>query len=230
MIISHKYRFIFICNGRTGTTSIESALKGYDDDSRDMNNGARGLWANKHMPPAVIKGLVSARVWEEYFKFVFVRHPQDWFVSQYKHNFHSPARSIRTILKRPQQALHILANYRTSRELASRRLYDSADVDILFAHLTRYRGLPGSPGLFQSNYVYDADGNQLVDMVGRFEQINEDIERIQDAIGLRFELPHLNKTCHEPYERSFTRRGVQHLQELWKVDFDNFGYAPIVPS
>ena len=42
MIVSHKHKFIFICNGKTGTTSIEHGLAAYDE-SVDMNHGAPGL-------------------------------------------------------------------------------------------------------------------------------------------------------------------------------------------
>ena len=55
---------------------MEAALHGLDE-SVDFNAGAKGLWANKHMPPSVIRSMLPNEIWRSYFKFVFVRHPLD---------------------------------------------------------------------------------------------------------------------------------------------------------
>lgn len=46
-----------------------------------------GLFVNKHIPPAISKSCLSSEIWNSYFKFVFVRNPWDWFVSQWKYYF-----------------------------------------------------------------------------------------------------------------------------------------------
>lgn len=68
------------------------------DESLDMNNGAPGLWTTSHMPPAVARALLPSSIWSNYFKFSFVRHPLDWFVSAYRHNFRLGAPPIRAML------------------------------------------------------------------------------------------------------------------------------------
>ncbi len=84
-VVSHSKKFIFICNGKTGTTSIQSVLAKYNEIP-DIDNGYPILWANKHSPRVVRKSMLPKTTWDNYFKFVFVRHPLDWFISQY--SFH----------------------------------------------------------------------------------------------------------------------------------------------
>ena len=86
IIVSHRIKFIFFCNGKTGTTSLEQALKPWDETSYEEFN-ASGLWYGKHIPPAIVKAVIPADKWDNYFKFVFVRNPYDWVVSQMKYNF-----------------------------------------------------------------------------------------------------------------------------------------------
>ena len=76
----------------------------------------------------------------------------------------------------------------------------------------------------QSNYVYDADGNIIVDFIGRFENLSHDIETLKAKIGIDFELPHLNKTEHQPYQLCFEFEAFERAKVLWNSDFENFGY------
>ena len=138
MIISHKYKFIFICNGRTGTTSIEAALKTFDE-SCDMNNGAPGLWANKHIPPAVLKSFFPSKIWNQYFKFVFIRHPLDWFVSQYKYNFPNPQFPRKSMLRHPWKTLKLIKSYKKNKEISSKQVFDRDDVDLLYLYLRKFQ-------------------------------------------------------------------------------------------
>lgn len=222
MIVSHRHKFIFICNGKTGTTSIERGLGGLDE-SVDMNAGAPGLWDNKHMPAAVAKAVLPSPVWDGYFKFAFVRNPYDWCVSQFKHNFCSALR-VRKLLRHPIMARQWLRAHRENRVWRNKRMMESSDVEFLFNHLKQYRGLPGAEGLYQCNYVNDPDGNRLIDFVGKFESLERDVERVQKQIGVRFELPHLNATERPHYSRFLAPSAVEAVGRLWSVDFETFGY------
>jgi len=95
----------------------------------------------------------------------------------------------------------------------------------MFQYLHKYRGLPPSPGLLQSNYVYDADGQLLLDFVGRFENLSADIEKIKKQIDLEFELPHLRRTKRRPLREAYTAKGMERVYQLWKPDFENFDYT-----
>lgn len=222
MIVSHKHKFIFICNGKTGTTSIEHGLREFDE-SLDMNSGCPGLWNSKHMPAAVAKAMLPTGVWDEYFKFAFVRNPYDWCVSIYKHNFRSRLR-LRKMLRHPVSAPQWMLTHWRNRERRAKRVLDAADVEFLFEYLRRFRALPLAKTLYQSNYVLDADGTLIVDFVGKFESLNEDVRHVQDKVGVRFALPHLNATKHPHYSKFLTPAAIEAVGRLWEPDFQAFGY------
>ncbi|MCZ6783026.1 MAG: sulfotransferase family 2 domain-containing protein, partial [Proteobacteria bacterium] len=171
----------------------------------------------------VLRSILPAALWQSYFKFVFVRHPLDWFVSQYRYNTRRP-RFPAWVLAQPWRARAALRTYRRAAARHEKRIYDAADVQRLHRHLKRYRGLPGTPTLLQSSYVHDTDGIQIVDFVGRFESLEEDVASVQRRIGIDFALPHRNRTDHPDYRDCFTDAGARKVRELWSVDFERLGY------
>jgi hypothetical protein len=239
MILSHTHKFIFICSSKVGTTSMEHVL-------RPLQEGAEydfgtGLYVPKHIPPAVLKGVLPSSIWEEYFKFVFVRNPWDWFVSQWYYNSRGalpdpperpPPRAMHKRLRRAVRAA--AAAYRRSRNPPPRPLYSpptegsaltARDVDVVFEVLKRFKGLPGRDGLYQSNWVYDMDDRQLVDYVGRYETMERDFAEIMRRLNLDLRLPHLNRTAHKDYRSYYTQDARLRVGELWALDIMNFGYS-----
>lgn len=224
MILSHKHKFIFICNGKTGTTSLEAKI-GHLDESDSMNSSTGGLWVGKHMPPAVIKALLEPSIWESYFKFVFVRHPFDWFVSQYRFNFKAPKIPFREIWSEPWRAHKFAKHYFHNRRLAKKSVYYPEDVYRVAELLKKYKGYPNTETRYQSSYVSDIHGNCLVDYVGRFENLTEDIRAIDQRIGnIIGDIPHLNCTNHKHYDNHITPKAKEAIRKIWKVDFERFGY------
>src|SRR3954447_18105256 len=86
MILSHTHKFIFICSSKVGTTSMEEVLRPLQEGA-DYDFGSPGARiVPKHIPPAILRGALPEKVWNAYFKFVFVRNPWDWFISQWFFN------------------------------------------------------------------------------------------------------------------------------------------------
>ncbi|MCS3642372.1 hypothetical protein GGP70_003075 [Salinibacter ruber] len=48
MILSHTHEFIFICNGKIGTNSMEALLGPYQE-GREFEVGVEGFYTEKHM-------------------------------------------------------------------------------------------------------------------------------------------------------------------------------------
>ena len=80
MIISPKYKFVFIANSKTGSTTIHKTLLNCVKDEDLINNSTIAL-GDKHIS---CTDLIEQRPqYKDYFKFAFVRNPWDRVVSWY---------------------------------------------------------------------------------------------------------------------------------------------------
>lgn len=245
MIVSHTHKFIFFSSSKVGTTSMENALGPYQEGAEYQFGSETDLFIPKHIPPAMVRGAFPEKLWNEYFKVVFVRNPWDWFVSQWFYNTvgaapdrPSGAPEARAGLR--QRAVGLLGSLAhrarpseegllgsappTGREELHGRRLSAQEVDDMFQVLKRFKGLPGRDGLYQSNWVYDMDDRRIVDFVGRYETLNADFEQVTRRLGLDLTLPHLNRTGHDDYRTYYTPEAQQRVAELWAVDISNFGY------
>ena len=82
MIISPKYKFVFIANTKTGSTSIHKTLLDCVKDKNLINESKHNLGdKDKHLP--CTKLIEQYPQYKDYFKFAFVRNPWDRVVSWY---------------------------------------------------------------------------------------------------------------------------------------------------
>ena len=117
MLISYKHRFLFIHTPKTGGTSIQRVLRPYADcpkpNTANRLLGLFGIHANlftpererrfrKHVSAIQVQRQLSGNVYENLFKFAFVRNPWDRMVSRYhfilehpEHHRHRRVRSMR---------------------------------------------------------------------------------------------------------------------------------------
>lgn len=121
-------------------------------------------------------------------------------------------------------AAEMLRRHFAYRRQRDKRILDESDVEILFSHLKRYRGLPIVDGLYQNSYVNNADGKCIVDFIGKFESLQEDVRKVQNRIGIHFDLPHLNATNHPHYSKFLSPSAIAAVGRLWQADFEAFGY------
>jgi hypothetical protein len=234
MILSHRHKFIFFCNGKTGTTSIEASLE-HLDEGRRYTFDAPGLFIAKHIPPSIVRGMLPAGTWRAYFKFVFVRNPFAWVVSQWKYNFNVATLPAGKVAPRVLARVNAL----NSRVILGRRIADlaavevlsGADVELLFAYLRdNFRSVPYADGKYQSSYVVDLDGAKLVDHMGRFETLAQDYAAIAARLGLKTDIPHINRTRHRDFGSHYGADAAAAVARLWRQDFEALGYSPKLPA
>ena len=228
MIISHKHKFIYFANGKAGSETIEHLLKEYDEKESE-SFGSKGLFHIKHIPPAIVSSVIPKEIFDTYFKFTFVRNPVDWFVSQYKWRWrYLPGKrlseSIGTPAKFISTAITLPKYYKNSKK----KFFTEKEVFEMHETLRVVRALPMSRTLYQSNYVYDVDGNKIVDYVGKLENFNDDIMKICEITGI--ELPEgsikkKNASKNRSGKEQLSDEAKKKIYELWKIDFDNFGYS-----
>lgn len=106
MIISHTKKFIFVHIYKTAGTSISKILLPHARFIEKISsyypsyilikiinhifglNDLGNKWINglhKHASATEIKNYLDKKVFDEYYKFAFVRHPMDWQVSLYEY-------------------------------------------------------------------------------------------------------------------------------------------------
>jgi hypothetical protein len=77
----------------------------------------------------------------------------------------------------------------------------------------------------QLTHIQDLDGNMLVDFVGRFENLNNDLKTICESINVEYTpLPHKNKSTHKPYQEYYNQRTQDLVACIYKEEIEMFNY------
>jgi len=76
----------------------------------------------------------------------------------------------------------------------------------------------------QRSALYSGD-EQLVDYIGRYENVAADFEAICEKVGLQASLPRLNVSTSAPYQSFYTQEMVDKLAPLVEPDIQQFGYS-----
>lgn len=190
MIVSHAHRFIFLKTKKTGGTSIELALSqlcGPDDIIPPITESDEALRAPGSEPR-------NWRVhgWWQSPRPLFKRH---WFsVSAQDYGFynHMPAREARALLN-DDKVWNSYFKFAFDRNPWDRQ------VSWYYHRYRRKETLPPFSSFIHhdrrariNNYeIYSIDGEVAVDFVGRFETLEQDLQRALQQVGLTLdrELP-----------------------------------------
>lgn len=212
MIISHRHRFIFFAVPRTATHSIRRALRphlGEDDWEQQMLNGRQtipvpGLAAlgHGHAGYRLLAAHLPAEMLDSYFKFGFVRHPLDRFVSAC------------FFLNRGNQ------DFRGRETDCMKQLIRRAPF--------RRRVLIAPQHLL----LADDREQIGMDFVGRFETLQDSFGEICRRIGIPADgLPQENPTRHGGDGRYLDDELREWAADFYRKDFELFGYDPeILPA
>ncbi len=161
MLISHRYKFIFIKTVKTAGTSIEVELsKHMDDDDivtpvgppepghRPRNYILNGIELRPHGTAAQIRRAAGAEIFENYTKFCVEREPVDKCISHYSMLKNSPDHNT------------------TGRELSWRRYI--------------------SKGNFPADHrsYLSSTGRLLVDHILRYEELEKEMSEFMATVGL----------------------------------------------
>ena len=164
MLVSHKYRFIFIKTYKTAGTSIEVDLsKVMDDDDivtpvippvdGHIARNYKRFWGNyyNHMPATKVRRYLGRECFDSYLKFTVEREPVSKCVSMYSMLRNSP-------------------DHGQSGEALTWKDY-IAKGDLPDDH---------------KKYT-DKNGNLLVDRILKYENLSEELAALGDELGFRFE-------------------------------------------
>jgi len=190
MILSHKYKFIFLKTKKTAGTSIEIMLSqfcgdndiitpiAFEDEAYRNMMGFRGFQNHKtiesqpkgyfnHAPGWYVKKYIGQKTWNSYFKFCFERNPFDKAISRYYY-------STKDIYPRPE-----INDYIT--------------------------GLPTEK--LSNWYIYAIHDKIAVDFVGKYEKLSDDIQKVMKIL-------HLPNQVDLPFAKSQYRQDYRHFSKV----------------
>ena len=209
-MISHSHKFIFVHVYKVAGTSIRAALSPYVYNPQKLiqNRVLRRLGMknalfcrynalhqlNGHATAKEMKETLPSSVFNNYFKFSFVRNPWDWQVSLYKFGLTYETHHQRDLI----------SSFGSFDEYLEWRINEDK-------HL-------------QKDFLADESGNLLVDYVGKIENINQDFSFICEKIGIQAELPHLNKSPHDHYTSYYNPHTISMVAEAFAEDIECFDY------
>jgi len=289
MIISHKHKFIFLKTVKTAGTSIQAALAEHCGE-KDVITGEGEKNIHKlpkiptlhheHVYLTFVKQWLGPKIWDNYFKFAFIRNPFDLAISKYYWDYKkrpdkftnlkehvSGLSEINRIHKINSQTVNHIENFRKyikdgqlfgsfggvvsdeeGTPMVYERLFEKHEYypiagKYAYANaLAQYQSLnyehtfypwlcddifyKNEEGIFRINPNINPYNNGIdVDFVGRYEQLDEDINRISEKLGLKLKLPKLKtntrdktKKIHEYYNEET----MFYIENYFKYDLDKF--------
>jgi hypothetical protein len=225
MIVNSTHQFVFIANGKTGTTSIELALSPYDQLG-DVVGECRGFFYGKHVPARVLREILGHAIWNQSFKFGFVRNPWDRIVSIYHHYRNECKFDVAKVLRHPRSALYSLHRARRL-GIPESTVLTAEIVQRLYDLQRENRNCMSAPSNLQYTMFFDEDEKPLVDFIGRYERLEEDARRVLRRLELdAISLPHLNKASRRrSYRDYFDDEARELVGQLYKKDIELFQYV-----
>jgi hypothetical protein len=215
VFISYRHKFLFVHIAKTGGTSVRAALgsEKWKDIYRiplficsrlsALTGHRLGVKFPRHAKIIAAKEMLPRELFDELFKFAFVRNPWDLQVSSYHH--------IRR--ERPYliEGIKDFAGFIRWKLDPDRPYQFHADTSIEQ----------------QCDYLIDLDGQIIVDYIGRYESLQQDFDEICQRVGIRTRpLPHRRQAPDRSDYRSYYDDATAELiAERFRRDIDTFGYA-----
>lgn len=191
--IFHHIKTIFVHVPKAAGTSIEQTLRASSGDVVGGHTTALGF-----------KRKYGA-IFDQYFKFAFVRHPMDRFVSAY---FYLAQRPVHPALG--NEVVHRAGSFEKFVQLVQ------AEPQIVrhIVHLWP-----------QWEFVCDAAGKLLVNEVYRFEDLPGAWDEVCKRIGIDGKsLPKANISMHQRWQSYACERVFEFVKSVYAEDFKRFGY------
>ena len=219
MLLSHRHRYLFVHIAKTGGTSVRAVMR--QDRWLDplywpgfvchrisrLCQHRLGSMMPRHAPVLVAHEMLPPTLFDQLFKFSFVRNPWDRLASSYGH------------FRRERQDL--LRRYRIGSfaEFVDWILTVVPDTTPRAALIHALR----RP---QSEYLVDWDGRLLVDFVGRYERLEEDFRQVTDRLQLKGrKLPHERRSSGKgDYRAMYTDALADRVGQVYASDVSVFCY------
>lgn len=204
--INHEHKFIFIHIPKTAGTSVAKSL-GFQKPTA-------------HITAEKIKVVLNAEKFQSYFKFCFVRNPWDRFLSLY--NYARQTDSYYHSATQPNKAIY---GKHTDYDLLKNASIEDCTDYLLAGQLKHDRFWNHWQN--QSNWIYDKDDTCLVDYIGHFENLEQDLQFIFKKIKLPIPpIKNLNASRKkEHYQEVLSDYAKNRIAQYYQKDIQQLKYT-----
>jgi hypothetical protein len=234
MILSNSLKFIFVHLHKTAGTSITSALEPtfrWNDivcGSTDFGEKIDALYReqygmHKHSTAEEIRNIVGEEVWKDYYTFTFVRNPYYRTISNYTY--------IKMLVKK-QGIKRLFRRFDKKRKIwtwATTKAYLATNN---FSEFIRHKEFMNNAkaGICMCESLSNGE-RLIVDYIGKVENIKEDFQHICRTIKRTdLQIGKRNVSKKKVNLEAFyqNQADLDHVYELYRKDFDSFGYKRII--
>jgi len=238
MFVSHKYKFLFLHNPKTGGSSVRTVLEELDIAAKKRECF---LHSNATYSKACLEK--NRKDWNDYFKFSIVRNPYSRMVSFYEHMRRIGARHERMLINYKIERNAIIKSGNKNgkkkiKDLDSVILWDSREATkynyesfedfiknpYFWMHRLDVRKLN-----FVENQVdwLSIDGEIAVDYIMKLEDIKKDWGQLFKKINQPYiKFPHITKGSGKiDYKSFYTDELREIVANRFEKDLDYFGYS-----
>jgi len=224
----------FVHIPRTGGSSIRKALSNYSyRGDKGGHLAAPNLLQDQGIKPALTgagDSQGSLQIYFDTFWFAFARNPWDRFVSSYTYLKAQPDTEPGRLFN------ELIKPFRTFKDFVMNidgpHVRNTLDVIAKSrgGSFSRYRRL-ATTNLFdhfapQRLFTRDEDGSQILDFVGKFENLQKDFNVVCEKIGVpACTLPLTNISNHKPYQEYYDDESRKVVGWEYNGDIEEFGYS-----
>ena len=254
MPVSHKYKCLFVHVPRTGGTSFRKMLN--IDEEADgleyLNTQGMLMVQNQqdHMPSHTVPravhkehmcikymsqlNLINKDIFDNYYKFAFVRNPWDKVVSEYMNHFRIYCTDFEHYVGKVKVIVEYLnENFTFDLESPFYENYSRITFNALHNKDLHYpfKPWPGEeviidPHFFpQHLFTHDENGNLLVITVGIFEEFDSNAIDILEHLGVSYShVVKVNSSNRSAYQNMHTEKTKDIIAGVYDTDIKMFGY------
>lgn len=243
MPISHPYKLIFVHIPKTGGTSIEYVL-GMHGELKDVgikpylrqkkNKDTLFGGGLQHMTINEIKKYLGKLNFSNYSRFDSLKYTADKILDIFSLNKHEGPKPESadgifnhyfkfSVVRNPYERLisHISwinGNWATKKQLTKQQVSD------FILNLSKNKNYNTSKHLIpQNKFIYLGD-NLMMDMVLRFETLEEDFDKLCNHLKIKKRLLLRMKSHHEHFENYYTEETKKIVYKIYQKDFELFEY------
>lgn len=236
MIISHKYKFIFIRPTKVAGTSVQvnlakqcrendivTSVSGYDEKSDKDNFSIRARnreGYNGHMYPDEVREKIGEKIWNEYFKFTITRNPFDLVVSRHFWHWSRPPKKLSNELKKSNLKRHLVQPSSYMRLM--KKLLGTTKKS--FPETIKYFDKQWK----NTRYYFDENGEPTCDFYIRYENLEEDYKEVCIHLGMPYEpLPRLKvkqRKEKKHYSEYYDEKTKNRVEKIFKKELSFFDY------